>query len=486
MWRLATLAACTTALQLPLATRRCSPPHAAARRTILHAVDDVDAELCVALTVHKPPRIDGPNEASPLSPDTLFVSDGAAVLASAATEDGDLIDRAYAAAGPRESILPARTCGIVTCGGLCPGLNTVVQELYCCLSSQYHVDRVWGFEGGYEGLAKGKRVDLSRMLAKKNIYQEGGTLLGTSRPKIPAADLADAVEREELDCLFVVGGDGTMRGVAALSEELQKRDSKCRIAVVPKTIDNDIPLIDRSFGFDTAVTEAKKFIDVASVEARSFPRGVGVVRLMGRDAGFLAVHACLAAPGDVDACLVPEKSFSVDSLIRYVAERLEEKDHCILVVAEGVNTRVIDENGPVTIDEDVGPWLCAQLKKSLPDISLKYVDPSYAVRSAPSSPTDTIFCSRLAQHAVHAVMGGSTAFAVGTVNTHYVEIPLADFEGRSAVCAPTGRIFGDLVRGTGQPSFDASSDASCDDDLESPTGGCVVTWDGPSMTGVKT
>ena len=238
----------------------------------MHAVEEEDAELCVALTVHKPPRVDGTKVPSPLSSDTAFVGDGAAVLASAATEKGDLIDRAYAAAGPRSKIIPAQICGIVTCGGLCPGLNTVVQELYRCLSMQYFVERVWGFEGGYEGLAQGKRVDLARMLRKKNIYAEGGTLLGTSRPKIPAPQLADAVEREGLDCLFVVGGDGTMRGAAALSEELQKRDSKCRVAVVPKTIDNDIPLIDRSFGFDTAVTAAKRFIDVASVEARSFPR----------------------------------------------------------------------------------------------------------------------------------------------------------------------------------------------------------------------
>ena len=213
---------------------------------------------------------------------------------------------------------------------------------------------------------------------------------------------------------------------------------------------------------------------------------MGVVRLMGRDAGFLAVHACLAAPGDVDACLVPEKSFSVDALLRYVNEKLDEKDHCILVVAEGVNTRVIDGNGPVTVDGDVGPWLCAQLKANLESISLKYVDPSYAVRSAPSNAADTIFCSRLAQHAAHGALGGSTAFAVGTVNTHYVEIPLQDFANRAAVCAVTGRIFGDLVRSTGQPAFDNDADASCDDSLESPTGGCVVTWDGPSMTGVKT
>ena len=143
--------------------------------------------------------------------------------------------------------------------------------MYRCLSTQYFVERVWGFEGGYEGLAQGKRVDLARMLRKKNIYAEGGTLLGTSRPKIPAPELADAVEREALDCLFVVGGDGTMRGAAALSEELQKRNSKCRVAVVPKTIDNDIPLLDQTFGFSQRHDSEKYHWDYHRVGAQGGP-----------------------------------------------------------------------------------------------------------------------------------------------------------------------------------------------------------------------
>ena len=190
----------------PLHRSPAAPEQAAHTRVTLHAVDE-DAELCVALTVNNPPRVDGTKVPSPLSGDTAFVGDGAAVLASAATEKCDLIDRAYAAAGPRKDIIPARTCGIVTCGGLCPGLNTVVQELYRCLSTQYFVDKVWGFEGGYEGLAQGKRVDWP-VYCKKRISTQKEVRHWHLETEDPAPELADAVEREALDCLFVVGGDG--------------------------------------------------------------------------------------------------------------------------------------------------------------------------------------------------------------------------------------------------------------------------------------
>ncbi|KAH8060433.1 6-phosphofructokinase [Aureococcus anophagefferens] len=191
--------------------------------------------------------------------------------------------------------------------------------------------------------------------------------------------MADALEAAGVDALFVVGGDGTIRGASYLCEELESRGSKISVAAIPKTIDNDIPLIDRSFGFDTAVAEAKRAIDVAVVEARSFPSGLGVA----------------------------------------------------------------------------------------------------------SVPADTIFCSRLAAHACHGAMAGYTAFAVGTVNSHFAEIPLSDFENRAAITSVTGRLFQDLVRSTGQPQFTQAADYACDDDLESPSGGCVVTWAGESTTGVQ-
>ena len=198
---------------------------------------------------------------------------------------------------------------------------------------------------------------------------------------------------------------------------------------------------------------------------------------------------------DWSASQVPEKAFALDGpdgLLAYVADRLERRGSAVLVVAEGVGARVVDGAGEsVEVSGDVGPWLCDRFRDffdgSSPlraKASLKYVDPSYAVRAAPSNAADTIFCSRLAQHAVHGALAGYTAFAVGAVNTHLAEIPLSDFANRAAVCSVSGRLFGDLVRSTGQPSFVREYDAVCDDDLESPTGGCVVTWGGPTETGV--
>ena len=425
-----------------------------------------------------------------------FISDDDCVL-------GDVLLKAHAGprevtgymrAGPRSELHfdPKETrAAIVTCGGLCPGLNTVTQELYRCLTSQYGVGTVLGAVGGYAGVAAGRWRHLDDDTCDA-LYARGGTLLETSRGKQDATAMADALEAAGVDALFVVGGDGTIRGASYLCDELDRRSSTISVAAIPKTIDNDIPLIDRSFGFDTAVAEAKRAIDVAVVEARSFPRGLGVVRLMGRDAGFLAVHAALAAPGDVDACLVPEKGFAVDGLFEYVGERLESKGHAILVVAEGVDARVTDAAGnPVDVDGDIGPWLCAAARAHFDGspgraaVSLKYVDPSYTVRSQASVPADTIFCSRLAAHACHGAMAGYTAFAVGTVNSHFAEIPLADFENRAAITSVTGRLFQDLVRSTGQPQFTQAADYACDDDLESPSGGCVVTWAGESTTGVQ-
>ena len=429
-----------------------------------------------------------------------YVEDDDVVLASAVARAGAGVPSsvvAYARAGPRRSVArkgPGVAAAVVTCGGLCPGLNTVTQELFRCLRSQYGVGRVLGALGGYAGLAEGHWLEMDEGSAA-SLYRTGGTVLGTSRGKRDAAAMADSLEAAGVDVLFVVGGDGTIRGASLLCDELARRASPISVAVVPKTIDNDIPLVDRSFGFDTAVAEAKKAVDVAVVEARSFPRGLGVVRLMGRDAGFLAVHASLASPGDVDACLVPEKGFALDGpdgLLRYVERALDDRDAAVVVLAEGVDARVLDASGaPVDVDGDVGPWLCAQFAayfdgETRPKASLKYVDPSYAVRSAPSVPADTIFCSRLAAHAVHGAMAGNTAFAVGTVNSHFAEIPLADFANRAAICSVSGRLFQDLVRSTGQPAFDQPGvDYACDDDIESPSGGCVVTWAGETSTGVK-
>jgi len=341
--------------------------------------------------------------------------------------------------------------------------------------------------------------------------------------------MAKNLRERGVDVLVVVGGDGTLRGAHAIAEAC---GSTTRVVAVPKTIDNDIPLVDRSFGFDSAVAEARRAIETAVVEAEAFPRGLGVVRLMGRDAGFLAVHAALAAPGEVDAVLVPEKSFDVDRLFDYLDARLRARDRAVVVVAEGVKTpaRLAETDGTTTPLPDVGAWLADRAARHFRDvrgapISLKYVDPSYAVRAGAPNAADTILCARLATHAVHAAFAGYTDCAVATVNAQFALIPLAELTSRASIVAVAGHLWGDLVRSTGQPDFvsprrrapsprgvddqalvderteseegddaaasassssgtppDATEDLLCDADedgdfRESPSGGCVVAYD---------
>lgn len=391
---------------------------------------------------------------------------------------------AYTRAGPRARVTldgKRATCAIVTCGGLCPGLNAVVQEVARCLSMQYGVSNILGVEGGYAGLSRGRLRNLDPYRLK-DIYEQGGTVLGTSRGQEDAAEMAKVLEQAGVDALFVVGGDGTMRGARAICEALDS-NSAIRVVAIPKTIDNDIPVIDRSFGFDTAVAAAKEAIDTAVVEARSFPRGLGVVRLMGRDAGFLAAHAALASPGAVDAVLVPEKAFALDPLLDYLAERLVQADAAIVVVAEGLNARLRQNETDHTLP-DVGAWLCDQIQLRFTGdakVAIKYVDPTYAVRAKASNAADTILCSRLATNAVHAAFAGYTDCAVATLNSNFALVPLSHLVNKASIVAVTGHLWADLVRSTGQPDFLSPlvpDDLQCDDIyVETPTGGCVVSYD---------
>uniref|UniRef100_A0A6S8CEP7 Rhodanese domain-containing protein n=1 Tax=Aureoumbra lagunensis TaxID=44058 RepID=A0A6S8CEP7_9STRA len=392
---------------------------------------------------------------------------------------------AYPRAGPWEKISldPTEcTAAIVTCGGLCPGLNTVVQELYRTLYEQYGVKRVYGIKGGYGGLADEDFEPMEKIL-NPSLYRQGGTILGTSRGQCSAEEMVKSLTNKKINALFVVGGDGTLRGAKTICTAAPE----LRLIAVPKTIDNDIPIIDKSFGFDTAVEAARNAIHTASVEAQAFPRGLGLVRLMGRDAGFLAVHATLACPGDVDACLIKESGFDLDQLIHYLEHKLNTKGSAVLVVAEGIGNKLQP-------NVDIGPWLADTLKKRFAlengGFTLKYVDPGYAVRAIGPNAADTILCSRLAANAVHAAMAGYTDCAIATLNAQYAIIPLDHLVSRASILAVNGHLWAELIRSTGQPDFhlnhntpqdELAIDLMCDDQdngpfRESPSGGCVVTY----------
>jgi len=377
-------------------------------------------------------------------------------------KDGKLL--ALEQAGPREKIYfdPSKLkCGIVTCGGLCPGLNDVIRAVVLSLYHNYKVRTVFGFPYGYEGLTYRfghTPVELDPA-AVSRIHEYGGTILGSSRGNQDVSEMVDTMDRMNLGMLFAVGGDGTLRGAQAIAEEVQRRGLKISVIGIPKTIDNDISYVERSFGFETAVSEAVESIDAAHTEAKGARNGIGLVKLMGRESGFIAVFAALAR-SDVNICLIPEVRFTMEKLLANVRERLKSRGHAVIVVAEGAGQELLgdtherDASGNVKF-KDIGLFLKdrinAYFKGTGMDATLKYIDPSYTIRSVPANAYDSAFCLLLGQSAVHAGMAGRTNMVVGYwMNTFtHVPIPLA-VSARKKV-DPDGWVWSSVLTSTGQP-----------------------------------
>jgi 6-phosphofructokinase 1 len=372
--------------------------------------------------------------------------------------------------GPRRKLFfdPSKTrAGIVTCGGLCPGLNDVIRGLVRSLTNHYGVRRVTGFRNGYQGFIASYGhgiVDLTPEYVD-NISGEGGTVLGTSRGHQDPEEIVDCLER-----LFVIGGDGSMRGAMQIAKEAADRELRISVVGIPKTIDNDIPYIDQSFGFQTAFSRAAESIRAVNVEATSTPHGVGLVKLMGRHSGFIASYAALANH-DADVVLIPEVPFGLDGddgLLEYVRRRVRERGHVVLVVAEGagqemlVPTAANGKAGPATTDasgnttlRDIGPYLRERIIERLVadgiTPSVRYIDPSYAIRSVPANAYDKAYCLRLSNHAVHAAMSGRTAMVVGRLRRRFVHIPMSLAVSRRNQVDPHGDLWMSVLEATGQP-----------------------------------
>lgn len=376
-------------------------------------------------------------------------------------------------AGPRPEIFfrpEELSCGIVTCGGLCPGLNDVIRSIFLTLHYGYGVRRVLGFRYGYAGLAADRQAPPLELEAKtvESIHQRGGTLLGTSRGPRDVGGMVDELTKWRLGILFTVGGDGTLSGAAALAEEIGRRGLPISVIGIPKTIDNDLVWTERTFGFATAVEQAKSTISAVHSEARAAWNGVGLVKLMGRHSGFIAAHATLAS-GDVNYCLVPEVPFELagqGGLLGHLEQRLQERQHAVVVVAEGAGQDLIggddagrDASGNRKL-KDVGPFLRRRIRehfasRGLP-VNVKYVDPSYIIRSQPANAFDSSFCLMLGQHAVHAGMAGRTGMMVGFWNHRFAHVPLALVAGRRKHLEPLGETWQRVLETTGQPTLAAS------------------------------
>jgi len=404
------------------------------------------------------------------SPDQgVFVDESSVVLADPVVRaDGPQVHGmvGYKQGGPRESVYFAPeevTAAIVTCGGLCPGLNTVVKELVSCLRLQYGVERVFGVPGGYRGFYANEWRELT-LADVETIHRQGGSMLGSSRGGHDTGKICDVLEARGVNLIFTIGGDGTMKGSQAIAEEFMRRRSKVVVAHVPKTIDNDIPLLDSTFGFATAVQEATRAIHVARDEAVAFPNGVGLVNLMGRHSGFIAAHATIAARG-VDACLVPEAPFELEGeygLLRYIESKAAQQGHCVVVVAEGAGQELLAASGGTDASgnallADIGSFLkeriIAHMTAQGKATSVKYVDPSYMVRATPATAADNIMCLQLAHDAVHGAFAGYTSFMSGRVNSRSVMIPLSAASGKRNAIQPSGNFWQQLVYSTGQPNW---------------------------------
>uniref|UniRef100_A0A0D9WDM4 ATP-dependent 6-phosphofructokinase n=1 Tax=Leersia perrieri TaxID=77586 RepID=A0A0D9WDM4_9ORYZ len=400
-----------------------------------------------------------------------FVNADDTVAKKIVTHKGSSRGTHFRRAGPRQRVYYAAdevSAAIVTCGGLCPGLNTVVRELVCGLHDMYGVKSVAGIEGGYRGFYARNTVELTPR-SVNDIHKRGGTVLGTSRGGQDTAKIVDSIQDRGINQVYIIGGDGTQKGAASIAGEIARRGLKCSVVGIPKTIDNDIAVIDRSFGFDTAVEAAQRAIDAAHVEASSAENGVGVVKLMGRNSGFIAMYATLASR-DVDLCLIPESPFHLDGhggLLEFAERRLRDNGHMVIVVAEGAGQDLIaksmsfadthDPSGNKVL-LDVGLWLCAKIKEHFKKkanfpITLKYIDPTYMIRAVPANASDNVYCSLLAHSAIHGAMAGYTGFTVAPVNGRHAYIPFYRITEKQNKVVITDRMWARVLCSTNQPCF---------------------------------
>ena len=370
---------------------------------------------------------------------------------------------AFELAGPREKIYfdpDTLRCGIVTCGGLCPGLNDVIRSIVFCLHEKYGIAKVYGFRFGYAGLVDRSALTPIELTTRRvsQIHEVGGTVLGSSRGPQPVDDMVDTLERLGIQLLFTIGGDGTLRGAHSIVEEIRRRELNIAVVGVPKTIDNDISFIDMSFGFDTAVEAARQATRAAYVEASCHRSGIGLVKLMGRDSGFIASFATLADT-QVGLCLVPEIAFGIDGIVRAARQRIERDGYVVIVVAEGAGQELLAEAAEWDASGnrrhgDIGTFLRDRIPEAFRaqgiSVSLKYIDPSYMIRSLPANARDANFCLRLGHAAVHAGMAGKTDTVIGSWRRRltYVPIPMA-VSSRKTV-DPNGYLWRTVLSVTGQ------------------------------------
>ena len=400
--------------------------------------------------------------------DRVTIDLNAASLIQTAREEGQILS--FETAGARRKIYfdPSKMrCALVTCGGLCPGLNAIIRSIVLELYYGYGVDNIYGIQYGLRGFIPEYRHDVIELSPDRvtNIIKKGGSYLGSSRGPQDIETVVDTLDRMSIGSLFMIGGDGTLKAAAAIADAIAERGLKISVVGIPKTIDNDIFMVSRSFGFDTAVEVATQSIRAAHNEARGYPRGVGLIKLMGRYSGFIAATATLAQQ-DVNFALIPEVDFDLEGpngLYNRLEERLDARGHAVIVVAEGAGqkyfeseTLICDPSGNVQL-KDIGLFLKNAISSHFTaqsrEVTIKYIDPSYLIRSLPANSNDHVFCSFLARNAVHAAMAGKTRLLIGHWNDRFVHIPMSASAGKRKQIDPEGPLWRSVLDVTGQGSL---------------------------------
>ena len=414
-------------------------------------------------------RIDG-------TEDIRFVSDDSQIIINVdANRVTQMIGKgenlpSFELAGPRRHIFfdPSKLkCALVTCGGLCPGLNDIIRSIVLELHYGYGVSNIFGIRYGLQGFIAEYGHDLIDLKCESvvNIHDRGGTILGSSRGPQDIDEIVDSLERMNIRLLFMIGGDGTLTAAGRIADRIAERELKIGIVGVPKTIDNDIYMVSRSFGFDTAVDVATRAIISASNEAEGYPNGIGLIKLMGRHSGFIAATAVLAQQ-DVNFVLIPEVDFDLEGpngLLTALEKRLANRKHAVIVVAEGAGQKFFedqkneqDASGNIKL-KDIGVYLKEAIGKHFIekgiDVSIKYIDPSYMIRSLPANANDRVFCNFLGRNSVHAGMSGRTDVLIGHWNNHFVHVPMKLIAEKRKKVNPRGSLWRSALEATGQSSL---------------------------------
>lgn len=375
----------------------------------------------------------------------------------------------FEVAGPRRKLYfgPGEAkAGIVTCGGLCPGLNNVIRSLVLELHYTYGVKNILGFRFGYQGLdpACGEEPVVLTPEVVRDIHNMGGTMLGTSRGPVDVAVAVRHLVARGVNMLFTIGGDGTQRGANALYQEALSQGYKLAVVGIPKTVDNDVAYCSRTFGYLTAVEESAKILDCAHTEALSVQNGISLVKLMGRHAGFIAAGATMASQ-DVNFALIPEAPFRLEGPGGFLAalkKRILARSHALIVVAEGAGQDLLqgapeerDASGNVKL-KDIGAYLRGAIEAYFKDegipVTLRYFDPNYIIRSVPADAEDAILCDLYARSAVHAAMAGKTGIVIGLMHDIFIHVPIEMLSARTKRMTADSAMWHSVLASTGQPA----------------------------------